>query len=137
MKKIGILLVSILVGIPFAVSAGGVSGGNASSNWTIYGWQNYAVNFQSIDETSADPTDKLNAGFGGPNEREVDFVSMDAEAANIGFAASVDTGVSVAGTSVKANFQCEMFTYFNRFSDFSFNNLCSRNSKLGSKWPMG
>ncbi len=137
MKKIGFLVLLISMMMPFIVNAGGVSGGNANSNWTIYGWQNWSLNFQSIDETSIDPTDTVNTGFGGPNEREVDFISMDNEAANIGFASSIDTGVSVAGQAVKANFQCEMFTYFNRFSDFTFNNLCSRNSKLGISGPWG
>ena len=39
---------------------------------------------------------------------------MNNEAANIGFAASIDTGMSVAGTPLKANFQCEQFTLWNR-----------------------
>lgn len=108
-----------------------VSGGNANSNWTIYGWQNYSVNLQSADVSS---TDLVSDPDG---DREIDFISMDAEAANLGFAASIDTGVAMAGTAIKANFQCEMFTFFNRFSDFSFNNLCSRNSKLGLSGPWG
>lgn len=140
MKKIRIILLTIFAVVPIVVSAGGVSGGNANSNWTIYGWQNWSFNVQSIDQASIDPTDKFNGGFtgsGATNEREVNFTSLDNEAANIGFAASIDTGVSVAGTPVKATFQCEMFTFFNRFSDFTFNNLCSRNSKLGLAGPWG
>ncbi len=62
---------------------------------------------------------------------------MEGEAANIGFAASIDTGVSVAGTPVKANFQCEQFTFFNRNTEFNYNNWCSRNSKLGLSGPWG
>ena len=138
-KLLGAVLTLVLATLPLASFAGGVSGGNANSNWTLYGWQNWSVNFQSVDEASIDPTDRANAGFtgGDPFEREVDFINMDNGAANVGVAASIDTGVSVAGTAVKANFQCEMFTYFNRFSDFSFNNLCSRNSKLGLSGPWG
>ena len=62
---------------------------------------------------------------------------MEGEAANLGFAASIDTGVSVAGTAVKANFQCEQFTFFNRNTEFNYNNWCSRNSKLGLSGPWG
>ncbi len=62
---------------------------------------------------------------------------MDNEAANIGFAATIDTGVSVAGTPVKANFQCEQFTFFNRIANFNHSNWCSRNSKLGLSGPWG
>ena len=62
---------------------------------------------------------------------------MEGEAANLGFAASIDTGVSVAGTPVKANFQCEQFTFFNRNTEFNYNNWCSRNSKLGLSGPWG
>ena len=82
-----------------------------------------------MDAASADPADM--------GVREVDFVNMDNGAANIGFAASIDTGVTVGGVAVKANFQCEQFTYFNRFSDFAFNDICSRNSKLGISGPWG
>ncbi len=134
-KLIGAAL-ALGLAMPMATFAG-VSGGNANSNWTIYGWQDWSGNFISSDVGSIDPTDKLNSGFGGPNERERDYFSMDNEAANIGFAASIDTGVSVAGTAVKANFQCEQFTYFNKFSDFAFNDWCSRNSKLGLSGPWG
>jgi len=62
---------------------------------------------------------------------------MEGEAANLGFAASIDTGVSVAGTLVKANFQCEQFTFFNRNAEFNYNAWCSRNSKLGLSGPWG
>ena len=30
-----------------AAHAGGVAGGNANSNWTIYGWQNWSL--ESVD----------------------------------------------------------------------------------------
>ncbi len=68
---------------------------------------------------------------------EREQIRMDNEAANIGFAASIDTGVSVAGTPVKANFQCEQFTFFNRIANFNHSNWCSRNSKLGLSGPWG
>ncbi len=129
MKTKLIVTALALAALPMASFAGGVGGGNANSNWTIYGWQNWSTNFHSADVASIDPAD------GGDRER--DFITLDAEAANIGFAASIDTGVSVAGTAVKANFQCEQFTYFNRNSDFAFNDWCSRNSKLGLSGPWG
>ena len=48
---------------------------------------------------------------------------MNNEAANIGFAASIDTGMSVAGTPLKANFQCEQFTLWNRLANFNHQRL--------------
>jgi hypothetical protein len=125
-----LLFVSLFVGLLPLSAIAGVGGGNANSNWTIYGWQNYGLNFQTFDTSSIDPAD-------ADGTREIDNMTVDADAANIGFAANIDTGVSVAGTAVKATFQCEMFTFHNRFSDFSFNNLCSRNSKLGLAGPWG
>ena len=62
---------------------------------------------------------------------------MNNEAANIGFAASIDTGMSVASTPLKANFQCEQFTLWNRLSNFTHNGWCNRNSKLGLSGPWG
>ncbi len=125
-KLIGAAAALALAVTPLASIAGGVGGGNANSNWTIYGWQNWSLNFNEFD------TVDLNGGT-----RERDSIKMENEAANLGFAASIDTGVSVAGTAVKANFQCEQFTFFNRFSDAAFNNWCSRNSKMGLSGPWG
>jgi hypothetical protein len=87
--------------------AGGVGGGNANSNWTIYGWQNYSWSFHDNDTR--------------------EFNTIDNNAANIGFAASIDTGVSVGGQAVKANFDCQQFTFHNEFTGSGF---CNRNSKL-------
>jgi hypothetical protein len=107
-KLIGAALALGLAATPLASFAGGVGGGNANSNWTIYGWQNYSYNFVDNDVR--------------------EFDRIDANAANIGFAASIDTGVSVAGQAVKANFQCEQFTFH---QEFTGTGLCNRNSKLG------
>lgn len=124
-----LLFVSLFVGfLPLTAFAGGVGGGNANSNWTIYGWQNWSYDFVSVDTASIDPAD---AG-----ERERDFSRLNNNAANIGFAASIDTGVAIGGTAVKANFQCEQFTFFNRFSG-SASNWCNRNSKIGLSGPWG
>ena len=120
-KLIGAALALGLMMLPVASFAGGVGGGNANSNWTIYGWQNWSIDLRTVDTASG--------------EREQ--LRMDNEAANIGFAASIDTGVSVAGTPVKANFQCEQFTFFNRISNFNHSTWCSRNSKLGLSGPWG
>ncbi len=68
---------------------------------------------------------------------ERDVIQMNNEAANIGFAASIDTGMSVAGTPLKANFQCEQFTLWNRLANFTHNGWCNRNSKLGLSGPWG
>ena len=121
-KLTGAALVLGLTMLPLASFAGGVGGGNANSNWTIYGWQNWAMDFRSVKPAGGSSTDTIR---------------MEGEAANIGFAASIDTGVSVAGTPVKANFQCEQFTFFNRNTEFNYNNWCSRNSKLGLSGPWG
>ena len=121
-RLIGAALVLGLATVPLASFAGGVGGGNANSNWTIYGWQNWAMDFRSVDPAAGGGTDTIR---------------MEGEAANIGFAASIDTGVSVAGTPVKANFQCEQFTWFNRIANFNHSTWCSRNSKLGLSGPWG
>ena len=121
-RLIGAALALGLATVPLASFAGGVGGGNANSNWTIYGWQNWAMDFRSVDP------------MGGSSR---DAILMEGEAANIGFAASIDTGVSVAGTPVKANFQCEQFTWFNRIANFNHSTWCSRNSKLGLSGPWG
>lgn len=127
-KLIGTVLAFGLAASPMMLSAGGVGGGNANSNWTIYGWQNWAIDFRSVETTSARSADGM---------RERDIIKMENEAANIGFAASIDTGMSMGGTPIKANFQCEQFTFHNRNSAFSHNSWCTRNSKLGLSGPWG
>ncbi len=120
-KLTGAALALGLAMLPMASFAGGVGGGNANSNWTIYGWQNWSLDLRTSD-------------VGG---REWERIQMNNEAANIGFAASIDTGMSVAGTPVKANFQCEQFTLWNRLSNFNHYGWCNRNSKLGLSGPWG
>lgn len=118
-----LIVTSLFVGLlPLSVFAGGVGGGNANSNWTIYGWQNWAYEFVEADTASIDPADT-------DGVRERDFSRLQNNAANFGFAANIDTGVTVGGQAVKATFQCEQFTFFNRFS--GFNDWCNRNSKIG------
>ncbi len=112
-KLIGAAAALALAVTPLASIAGGVGGGNANSNWTIYGWQNYSWNFIDVD---------VDAG------EDRDFDRIDGNAANIGFAASIDTGVSVGGQAVKANVQCEQFTFYNQLAGGS--GWCNRNSKL-------
>ena len=120
-KLLGAAIALSLAAMPLASFAeGGVGGGNANSNWTIYGWQNWSLEFVEADVASIDPAD------GG--SRTQDFSRINNNAANIGFAASIDTGVSVGGQAVKANFQCEQFTFHNRFNGFS--DFCNRNSKI-------
>ena len=48
-RLIGAALALGLATVPLASFAGGVGGGNANSNWTIYGWQNWAMDFRSVD----------------------------------------------------------------------------------------
>lgn len=120
-KFIGTALALGLAMSPLTLLAGGVGGGNANSNWTIYGWQNWAMDFRSTEQAT----------------RTRDVIKMENEAANIGFAASIDTGMSMGGVPIKANFQCEQFTTFNRLSAFTHNGWCNRNSKLGLSGPWG
>ncbi|MBT8125309.1 MAG: hypothetical protein KJO81_10830, partial [Gammaproteobacteria bacterium] len=112
-KLLGAAIALGLAAMPLASFAGGVGGGNANSNWTIYGWQNYSYNFIDVDR---------NVG------EDRDFDRIDANAANIGFAASIDTGVSVGGQAVQAKVQCEQFTFYNQLAGGS--GWCNRNSKL-------
>ena len=107
-KLLGAALALALAATPLASIAGGVGGGNANSNWTVYGWQNWSWSFVDNDER--------------------EFNRLDNNAANIGFSASIDTGVSVGGQAVKANFQCEQFTFHNQLNGAS--DFCNRNSKL-------
>lgn len=93
--------------------AGGVSGGNADSNWTIYGWQNYSYEF-------VDTGDR-------------DYQRINGNAANIGFAANIDTGFA----GLQATLQCEQFTFTNRLNGYPGNGWCNRNSKLGLKGSFG
>lgn len=88
--------------------AGGVNGGNSNSEWTIYAWQNYSYDFIDNDDR--------------------DFHRMAGNAAHVGFAAQIDTGMSMGGAPIKATFRCEQFTFFNQFTG---NTFCTRNSKIG------
>ena len=114
-KLIGAAAALALAVTPLASIAGGVGGGNANSNWTIYGWQNYSWEFVDNDD------------------REFDRISGNA--ANIGFAASIDTGMSMGGTAIKANVQCEQFTFYNQLAGGT--GWCNRNSKLSLSGPWG
>ncbi len=86
---------------PFAAQA---------ETWNIYGWQNHSWDFVDID--------------GG---RSFDRISSNA--GNIGFTASVDTGMD----GIMVNVRCEQFTYFNHFAGGT--GWCNRNSKIGLSHP--
>jgi len=109
MRKIlgGALALSLTATSAFA----GVSTGNADSNWTIYGWQNWS--YEMVDDDNCD------------------FSRINNNAANIGFAASIDTGMS----DMKVNMQCEQFTFHNRFNGAS--DFCNRNSKISLSGSFG
>ena len=98
-----------------AAHAGGVAGGNANSNWTIYGWQNWSL--ESVDNGARDTT------------------RINNNAANIGFSAAVDTGMMVGGEAMMVNFRCEQFTFHNRFN--AYTNWCNRNSKISLSGSFG
>ena len=119
-KLLGTALALAVAAAPIAATAGGVSGGNANSNWTIYGWQDWSYEFVDFEDT---------AGTSRKTQR------INNNAANIGFAASLDTGMSMMGEAIKANFQCEQFTFMNRFNGFS--DFCNRNSKISLSGGFG
>ena len=100
--------------------AGGVGGGNANSDWPRYGWPNYS--YELVDDEGA------NSGSGR------DYDRINANAANIGFAATIDTGMTLGGEAIRANFQCEQFTYHNRGTSTG---LCNRNSKTSLSGSFG
>ena len=114
--KILKIITALLALSAVSAHAGGVSGGNADSNWTIYGWQNWSYEFVDADEGRK--TSRINNN-----------------AANIGFASSIDTGLDVGGQAMKANFQCEQFTFHNRFNGYS--DFCNRNSKISLSGSFG
>ena len=101
-----------LAAAPFAAQA---------ETWNIYGWQNHSWEF--VDDNGRD-TDRMNSNAG-----------------NIGFAASVDTGMD----GIHVNVQCEQFTFFNHFAEHwradgagefaGSSTWCNRNSKIGLSHP--
>ena len=100
MKKTS-LIVALAMAAPMAAQAETIN---------IYGWQNHS--FEMVD---------IQGG------RE--FTRIQSNAGNIGFAASVDTGMN----GIMVNFRCEQFTYFNHFSGGT--GWCNRNSKIGLSHP--
>ena len=95
--------------------------GAQAETWNIYGWQNHSWEF--VDHNGRD-TDRMNSNAG-----------------NIGFAASVDTGMN----GIHVNVQCEQFTFFNQFAEHwraggaaefaGSSTWCNRNSKIGLSHP--
>ena len=79
--------------------------------WNIYGWQNHSWEF--VEENGRD-TDRINSNAG-----------------NIGFSASMDTGMD----GIHVNVQCEQFTFYNQFADSTASTWCNRNSKIGLSHP--
>ena len=96
-----------MAAIPFAAQA---------ETWNVYGWQNHSWEF--VDEQN-------NSGLDRSTDR------MNSNAGNIGFAASVDTGID----GITVNAQCEQFTFYNQFADSTASTWCNRNSKIGLAHP--
>ena len=116
-------MLSIVISMP--VYAGGVGGGNANSNWTIYGWQSASYEFRNADVADAEDP-------GGSRDR--DYQQYNDNASNIGFSASLATGLEMGGEAINANFQCEQFTFRNRNTGTGW---CNRNSKLSLSGAFG
>lgn len=127
-KLLGTALALGLAAAPIAAIAGGVGGGNANSNWTIYGWQNWSYEFIDVEDEI----------FSGGEDRDIQRISNNA--ANIGFSASIDSGMSMGGQAIMVNFRCEQFTFHNRFGGsgfLGFNDFCNRNSKISLSGAFG
>ena len=101
MKKTS-LIVALAMAAPMAAQAETIN---------IYGWQNHS--WEMVDVQGGREFDRIQSNAG-----------------NIGFAASVDTGMN----GIMVNFRCEQFTYFNHFSGGT--GWCNRNSKIGLSHPM-
>ena len=101
MKKPFLIAMALAVA-PFAAQAETIN---------LYGWQNHSWEF--VDE----------------NGRNYD--RMSSNAGNIGFSASVDTGLD----GIHVNLQCEQFTFYNNFADAPVGTWCNRNSKIGLAHP--
>ena len=80
-----------------------------AENINIYGWQNWSYEWLDIDT-------------GGSSSRDIDRLSNNA--ANIGFMAHMDTGIS----GLQVGFRCEQFTYWGRNNHLT--GWCNRNSKI-------
>ncbi len=101
MKKTS-LIVALAMAAPMAAQAETIN---------IYGWQNHS--WEMVDVQGGREFDRIQSNAG-----------------NIGFAASVDTGMN----GIMVNFRCEQFTYFNHFGGGT--GWCNRNSKIGLSHPM-
>ena len=102
MKKSFLLTAaSAVIAFPLAVSAETIN---------LYGWQNHSWEFVDIEDGA-------------------EFDRIQGNAANIGFAASVDTGMN----GIHVNLQCEQFTYVNHFAGGT--GWCNRNSKIALAHP--
>ena len=101
MKKPFLIAMALIVA-PFAAQAETIN---------LYGWQNHSWEF--VDENGRD------------------YDRMNSNAGNIGFAASVDTGLN----GIHVNLQCEQFTFYNNFADAPVGTWCNRNSKIGLSHP--
>ena len=95
------LIALALAAAPFAAQA---------ETWNIYGWQNHSWEF--VDEDGGRSYNRIQSNAG-----------------NIGFAASVPTGMN----DISVNVRCEQFTYFNHFAGGT--GWCNRNSKIGLSHP--
>ncbi len=95
------LIVLALAAAPMAAQAETIN---------LYGWQNHSWEFVDID--------------GGRS-----FDRIQSNAGNIGFGASVDTGMD----GIHVTLQCEQFTYYNHLAGGT--GWCNRNSKIGLKHP--
>ncbi len=81
MKQCLLIAISLLLLTAFEAIAGGVGGGNSNSDWTIYGWQSISYEFRDVDDgTSITGSDR-------------EYQQYNDNASNIGFSASIDTGL--------------------------------------------
>ena len=109
----------------FAATANDTIGYVPAAEWQIYSWHNWSYEFTDVENNTAETS----------SDQESQKIRNNA--ANLGFKASIDTGLSTGGQAVKANFQCEQFMQFGGEFGGVGPAWCNRNSKISISGAFG
>ena len=96
-----------------------------AAEWQIYSWHNWTYEFTDVENNTALTSD------------DQESQKIRNNAANLGFKASIDTGLTAGGAPVKANFQCEQFMQFGGEFGGVGPAWCNRNSKISLSGAWG
>jgi hypothetical protein len=119
---------AVLLGLAsFSATAAGddVIGYVPGAEWQIYSWHNWSYEFTDVENNTA---------VTGSDQSSQKIRN---NAANLGFKASIDTGLSTMGQAVKANFQCEQFMQFGGEFGGVGAAWCNRNAKISLSGAFG